>query len=124
MAIIALAMLATQVSAANLGVTVHHQCEDNGSDCPMVCHEMLTRAGPTPAPPPPDMKKKSKAIPFRNNKGAEMLIPGHLTLRDLAAMGMRQIRLEPKGGPLPDNWWCNAESSSRPDLPLAPNSRL
>jgi hypothetical protein len=49
-------------------------------------------------------------IPFVNNKGHVMRIPGHLTIGDLVKKGMVKIKLMPNGTPIPDGWWQDAYS--------------
>jgi hypothetical protein len=65
------------------------------------------------------------AIPFENNQGAKLLIPGELTLAKLAEMGVSQIRLMPKGSPLPNGWWRDCDSpneKAQPHLTAQQNS--
>ncbi len=55
-------------------------------------------------------------IPFVNNKGQVMRIPGNLTIGDLLKKGMVKIKLVPNGTPIPDGWWQDAYS---PDAALS-----
>lgn len=49
---------------------------------------------------------KPKRIKFTDNKGQVVILPDNLTLNDLAVLGIR-LKLEPKGSPLKDGWFCN-----------------
>lgn len=44
---------------------------------------------------------KKKPIRFINNQGAEVLLPAHLTIKDLAQMGITFVGLIPKEAPPP-----------------------
>ncbi len=49
-------------------------------------------------------------IPFVNNKGRTILIPGHYKISDLIKIGVKQIDIVPPGQPIADGWWQNVHS--------------
>jgi hypothetical protein len=50
-------------------------------------------------------KRKPEVVILHNNKGEELRLPGNLTLKDLAKLGVRKIKFEERGAPVPDGWW-------------------
>jgi hypothetical protein len=59
-------------------------------------------------------KKKQKAKPqqvelldFKDNKGNTIILPDNLTLGHLVTLGIKKIKLEPVGAPVPDFWYAH-----------------
>jgi hypothetical protein len=52
-------------------------------------------------------RKKPEQLLFRDNKGRTCTIPADMKLKDAHKLGIKQIKLEPIGTPLPDGWFAH-----------------
>lgn len=54
-----------------------------------------------------------KTVTLTNNKGQLMKLPGSITLGQLVKMGLRRVRLDPIGSPIPDGFWADATPGAK-----------
>jgi hypothetical protein len=53
------------------------------------------------------VKRRPKLLTFKDNKGRIIKLPDNLTIEGCVKFGIVEVKLTPKGTPVPDNWFTH-----------------